>query len=283
VDQVDAGRREEQSGEAKAVIDEINAALAGQDAWMQRLPGLIEKYGLSWADAGEKAKQAHLDEIAAGLIQDFADLSKAGFDVTTITEHMTDAVNDYVHQAMLTGTEIPAAMKPLLQKMIDMGALTDVAGNKLADLSGLTFAETLTEGFKSVVDAINQLTKALTGDLGGALDALGRRKVVIPVSFEPTNKPGDPAEPVGDGRACRVRQDFAFRPRWPGELRADRHGHGARHVDARRDRAECRPAAERRRPGPRRAGGRPRRDEAAARRHVAHDARPASANRRRGG
>jgi hypothetical protein len=180
--------------QAKAVIDQINAALAGQDAYMQRLPGLIEKYGLSWADAGAQAKQAHLDDIARGLIQDFADLTKAGFDVTTITEHMSDAVNDYVHQAMLTGTEIPAAMKPLLQKMIDMGTLTDAAGDKLADLSGLTFAETLTEGFKSIVDAINTLTKALTGDLPSALDALGRHPVVIPYHFENTG--GDPTNPA---------------------------------------------------------------------------------------
>jgi hypothetical protein len=149
--------------QAKKVIEEINAALAGQDAWMQRLPGLIEKYGLSWEQAGQQAKQAHLDEIARGLIQDFADLTRAGFDVTTVTEKMSGSINDYVHQAMATGTEIPAAMKPLLQKMIDMGLLTDEAGNKLEDLGGLTFAETLTEGFKSVVEAINQLTKALGG------------------------------------------------------------------------------------------------------------------------
>ncbi len=163
--------------QAKAVIDEINAALAGQDAWMQRLPGLISKYGLSWEDAGNQAKQAHLDEIAQGLIQDFADLSKAGFDVTVITDKMSASINDYVHQATATGTEIPAAMKPLLQKMIDMGTLTDDAGNKLTDLSGLSFATTLTQGFKDITDAINALTLALTGGMGPALEAIGKTVV----------------------------------------------------------------------------------------------------------
>jgi len=185
--------------QAKLVIEEINAALAGQDAWMQRLPGLIDRYGLSWADAGIKAKQSHMDEIAKGLIQDFADLTKAGFDVVTITEHMSVAINDYVHEAMKTGTEIPAAMKPLLQKMIELGTLTNAAGETIGDLGELTFATTLTEGFKSVVDAIKDLTKALAGDLGGALDALGRKKVVIPIGFEvepvPTG-PGDGSPPA---------------------------------------------------------------------------------------
>jgi hypothetical protein len=149
--------------QAKKVIEEINAALAGQDAWMQRLPGLIEKYGLSWEQAGQQAKQAHLDEIARG--------SHPGLrrpDARRLRRHNGHGEDERVDQRLrasgdATGTEIPAAMKPLLQKMIDMGLLTDEAGNKLEDLGGLTFAETLTEGFKSVVEAINQLTKALGG------------------------------------------------------------------------------------------------------------------------
>lgn len=184
--------------QAKKVIEEINQALAGQDAWMQRLPELIERYGLSWAEAGQKARQAHLDEIAAGLIQDFADLSRAGFDVVTITEHMSGAINDYVHNAMLTGTEIPAAMRPLLQKMVDLGLLTDAAGEKMTDLSGISFAETLTEGFHSVVDAIRELTRALTGDLSGALEALQRRGVVIPYHFQDDGQ-GDGGSDGGRG------------------------------------------------------------------------------------
>lgn len=184
--------------QAQQVIDQINAALKGQDDYMSRLPGLIDKYGLSWADAGQQAKQAHLDEIAQGLIQDFADLSRAGFDVTLITEKMGTAINDYVQQAMATGTEVPEAMRPLLQKMIDLGTLTDAAGDKITDLSGIKFSETLTEGFQSIVDAIHELTRALSGDLGGALDTLSRRKVVIPISFE-TDDAGSAASAAATG------------------------------------------------------------------------------------
>jgi hypothetical protein len=163
--------------QAKKVIDEINAALAGQDSWMQRLPGLIEKYGLTWEQAGHQAEQAHLDEIARGLIQDFADLSRAGFDVTVITDKMSGAINDYIRQAVATGTEVPAAMKPLLQKMIEMGDLTDANGNAISSLedSGISFATTLTQGFQSIVDAIKELTKAL-GGVPEALDKIPDHK-----------------------------------------------------------------------------------------------------------
>ncbi len=151
--------------QAKAAIDAITAALGNQTAQQERLSSVMEKYGLSWEEAGQKAKQAHLDEISQGLIQDFADLSVAGFDVTLITEKMGDAINDYIHLAMKTGTEVPEAMRPLLAKMVEMGTLTDANGDKITDLegSGISFAETMTQGFTDIVDAIHELTRALGG------------------------------------------------------------------------------------------------------------------------
>jgi hypothetical protein len=181
--------------QAKAVIEEINKALAGQDAWMQRLPGLIEKYGLSWEQAGKQANQARLDEIAKGLIQDFADLSHAGFDVTLVTEKMSDGINQYIQDAVKTGTEVPAAMRPLLEKMIEMGKLTDANGNLITSLedSGISFATTLTEGFKSIVDAIKELTRVL----GGIPD-----KKVVDVEFHGHHTGEWPGDDAGTSAAA---------------------------------------------------------------------------------
>src|SRR5258708_27633149 len=46
-----------------------------------------------------------------------------------------------------------------------------------------SYANTVTDGCKAIVDAIQQLTRALTGDLGGALSALERRQITIPIHF----------------------------------------------------------------------------------------------------
>jgi predicted transcriptional regulator len=70
-------------GDTKAAakaIQAINDALADQDSWLQRLPGVLEKYGIAWTEAGQAVNQARLDEVAKQLIQDFADLSRAGVD-----------------------------------------------------------------------------------------------------------------------------------------------------------------------------------------------------------
>ena len=162
-------------GDTKAAakaIEAINAALKDQDDWLQRLPGVLEKYGIAWEQAGQAVNQARLDEVAKQLIQDFADLSRAGVDVDVITTKMSASVNAYIQDAIRTGTEIPPAMRPLLQKMIDLGVLTDANGDKITDLegSGITFAQTMTEGFQSVVSAIKELTRAL----GGVPDALNK-------------------------------------------------------------------------------------------------------------
>lgn len=202
---------------AKKAIDAINAALGDQDAWLQRLPGVLEKYGIAWEDAGQAVNQARLDEQAKQLIQDFADLSRAGVSVETITTKMSDSVNAYIQDAIRTGTEIPPAMRPLLEKMIELGTLTDANGNKITDLegSGITFAQTMTEGFQSVVSAIKELTKAL-GGVPAALDAIPRSKT-IDVEFRgrqtgyvPGEEESIPAIPMAGGGFGRVTRPTLF-------------------------------------------------------------------------
>mgnify|MGYP001577507891 CR=1 FL=1 len=69
--------------------------------------------------------------------------------------------------------------------MVELGLLTDAAGNKLTDLGGLTFAETLSAGFDRVVEAINRLASALTGVGDSAQQAFQRipREVNVDVKF----------------------------------------------------------------------------------------------------
>jgi hypothetical protein len=155
--------------QAKAVIEEINAAFADQGDKAERLASAMEKYGITWEDLGEKARQAHVDQVAKGLIEDFDVLNDAGIDVDTIIQKMGSSIQDLVNSARKTGAEVPLAMKPMLQRMIELGLLTDENGNKLEDLSSINFSESLTQGFDRIVDAINRVAKALGADLPDAI------------------------------------------------------------------------------------------------------------------
>jgi hypothetical protein len=190
---------------AQATIADINKLLQQQQTDTQNVAAAMQKYGLTWEMAGGQAEQSHLDTIAQGLVKDFADLYNAGFGVDVITQHMSSSIDDYIHEAERTGSEVPSAMEPLLQHMIDLGTLTDNNGNKITDMSqlGVTFAETMTQGFQSIVDAVNTLTKALTGSdpssLVNSLNAVGNVKVhpTIQPVYDPSQIP--PGAPGGGG------------------------------------------------------------------------------------
>lgn len=169
---------------SKAAIDEINKVLAQQQGQTERLQSAMEKYGFTWEDLGEKARAQKLSDMATELLADFAALTKAGLDHTLVTEKMSGAVNDFVASALRTGTEIPASMRPMLERMIEMGLLTDATGAKLNTLEGLTFAETLTQGFDRVVGKLDELIEKLKGGVGGAIEDLGKRDVTVPIKFK---------------------------------------------------------------------------------------------------
>ncbi len=161
----------------KAAIDALTGALEFQKSAMQVLTDTAQKYGFTLEELGPTLQRQKLGEQAATLFQDFQVLMAGGIDTTAILNRMSESVNAFVLGALRTGTEVPAAMMPMLQQFIDAGLLLDQNGNKITDLetSGLTFATTLTEGFKSVVTAVQQLTDAITRGLGLGVSAAAQQ------------------------------------------------------------------------------------------------------------
>jgi hypothetical protein len=91
-------------------------------------------------------------------------------------------MNAYLEKARLTGSEVPAAMRPILQSMMDQGLLLDGNGNKITDLKdlGITFAESMTSGFNRIVEKLQEL-----------IDRLGLAKAAVedipndvPINFD---------------------------------------------------------------------------------------------------
>lgn len=149
--------------EFNKLVKEAQGLLDTQGQAQEDLNAAIEKYGFTVDQLGPKMRQQKLDEQAAQLLKDFKLLTASGIDVGVVTEKMSSDINAYVQNALKSGAAIPEAMRPMLEAMVKAGTLTDAAGNKIKDLSGITFSQTLTEGLQSAVDAINRLVEALTG------------------------------------------------------------------------------------------------------------------------
>ncbi len=111
-----------------ATPDVLKKLLGELEASTDKLTTAMQRYGISWEELGDRAQQSHLDQMAKTLIEDFEVLNLAGADTTLVITKMGDATNDFVQAALRTGSEVPAAMKPMLERMIEMGLLTDESG-----------------------------------------------------------------------------------------------------------------------------------------------------------
>lgn len=149
----------------KFEIDNIKKSLDTWDEAHQKLNAAIEKYGITVDQLGPKFKQQALDEQAVALLQDYQLLTAAGVEQNVILEKMAPNMNEYVQTAIKAGVAIPESMRPAIEKMIEMGLLTDENGVAFgsAEEAGITFAKTLTEGIEDAISAINRLVNALLG------------------------------------------------------------------------------------------------------------------------
>ena len=154
-----------------AAINELTAALQFQDQAMAVLQETTEKYGFTLEELGPAFARQALDQQAQALFKDFQVLTAAGIDVDTVLSRMGESIQQFVSDALKTGTEIPAAMAPMLQRMVEMGQLTDDNGNVINDLkeAGVSFALTMSQGFQSLIGEVQKLTDAISRGLGLAI------------------------------------------------------------------------------------------------------------------
>jgi TP901 family phage tail tape measure protein len=148
---------------ARQAMLAINAVLGNQRLEQEILNEAIQEYGFSIDELGPRMRAQRLSEQAQRLTEHWAVLAEAQFDVGTMAERMSEKTNEYLSAALTTGAEVPLAMRPMLEKMLEMGLLTDENGEKLTDLGRITWAETMTQGFDRVVGAVERLIASLSG------------------------------------------------------------------------------------------------------------------------
>jgi len=176
----------------KKAIDDLSAAFKFQDAAMATLDETTKRYGFSIEELGPALSRQALDKQAQQIYQDFQVLTAAGIDTDTVLRRMGGSVQDFVTQSLRTGTEIPAAMRPMLDRMVELGTLVDANGNVITDLgaSGITFSETMTQGFAKIVTVVERLTDAISRGLGLAIENIPEPVVIGAVHWNVDDLPG---------------------------------------------------------------------------------------------
>lgn len=147
--------------------------LAGDPSW-RTLQSTAEKYGIELEALGSKFQQARISELAMEYARDFNMLVEAGADVNGVLEGMKDEVQDVITNATRFGLEIPAALRPVIEKLIEMGQLTDYNGETLKSLDGLKFSGTLEDGLKGIQTVLEDIRDFLMYGLQGPAEQARR-------------------------------------------------------------------------------------------------------------
>lgn len=141
-----------------------------------------DRYGLKLSELGDKVQVIKIGEDAKQLVADWETFTKAGVDPAFLaTSKFGDSVQELVKNAIKYGAELPETMKPMLEAMLKAGKLTDENGDKLTDLSKLTFAKDLTQMFDTLIEKLDKLIEKISSGVGGALDGIDGKQVDVNV------------------------------------------------------------------------------------------------------
>jgi hypothetical protein len=145
--------------EAANVAKQLAQFADTQAADTERLNAAVEKYGFTFEQLGPKFRQQKLHEQAEELIQDWRVLIQSGFEVDVVNKQMADSMNDYIKKARQTGAEVPEALRPILQKMVDQRLLLNENGDAFEDLEsvGLNFSKNTVKAIDDLILTIKDL------------------------------------------------------------------------------------------------------------------------------
>jgi len=174
-----------------AAVKELNDAFDLQAKANDALTAAMDKYGISIEQLGPKFSQQRLDAMAMDLLRDYELLIAAGVDMVVVIEKMGPAFNDYVQKAIASGATLPESLRPIIAKMIELGLLTDAAGNKIENIDDIKFAPTVSEAVAEMTKAIRELINALLG-IPNVDYTVTRYNRTVNEGGDPGGDPGEP-------------------------------------------------------------------------------------------
>lgn len=194
----------------------LQALTATAEPDFQKLQGIADSYGISLQQLGPKFEQAHIDTTANKIFDDFTQLTDAGADVNGVIAGMGKSINAVVGDALKFGVSIPQNMQPVLQKMIDLGLLTDDQGKKLTDLSGINFDDAKSplqkslDGLKDSLDKLNDTLQKMPENAKAAADGISAnlsnvqvQPIHVPIYYDRIDDGADIPKMAGGGIVTR--------------------------------------------------------------------------------
>lgn len=143
--------------------------MSGERSWEQ-LQEAAERYGIAIDSLGTRFQQNRIGAQFDDIFTDFMNLTEGGADAEAVLRGMADEVQALLTDAMRFGTALPEFMRPMLTQMVQAGLLTDQFGNRLEDLSRLSFTDSIESSFQRMADILAQIRDLLARSIPDAGD-----------------------------------------------------------------------------------------------------------------
>jgi hypothetical protein len=164
----DAGRLTQENIDLLAVLSGH-----GEVDW-KKLEEAAGRYGIATDKLGQGFNSAKLHNDWQQIIDDIDLFERGGVDVSLVLADMADDISDLVNRSVKFGVEIPENMRPWIQQLAASGQLLDENGQKITDISKLTFGETLETSLQKLTKEIRALIKTL-GGVPAAIDDIPKQ------------------------------------------------------------------------------------------------------------
>lgn len=168
----------EQLIKSGGLADDVASKLLGipekaKTPWKE-MQEIAEEFGIDLEKLGINFQQAKLVEGGEELARKWRVLVDNGADLVEVNAKMAEKANDFLRNALKWGLEVPPSMRPMLEKMLETGELTDENGRKLKDLGDVKWAADPAKQFDPLIEALNRLVDYFERDLPSSLDTLRR-------------------------------------------------------------------------------------------------------------
>ena len=150
-------------GKGKKGLEELKKALTELEKKQQEVDAATQKYGITWKELGAAGQARGIKEQTDTLLTDWKTLTGTmGVSSETALKKMAPALNQLLVDAQATGQKLPATMQPMIQKLHEMGLVTDETKKALLGMGGGAVVD-----FKAM--------QAAAEKYGISLDGLGDR------------------------------------------------------------------------------------------------------------
>lgn len=158
----------------KENADLLRGFVAGGTIDFKKMEEAAGRYGISLDALGSNFWSAKLHANIEQILNDLDLFERGGADMHAVLAGMGDEIGEVVRRALVMGTSLPANLEPYIRRLLESGQLVDALGNKITDISGLTFGDPIKVGLDAIVDRLDKML-ARMGAIPAVLDKIPKK------------------------------------------------------------------------------------------------------------